>query len=99
MFTFLLRRYLGSNLGSKWDLPACQGIGFKGGAPMGAKPAFKSPGARQDGKGKQSREPSSNRRRYKNTCNYDVLLSQRIMLMRLHNALFTTLSIMIGNAT
>jgi len=86
-------------LGSIWDLRACQGSGLKSGAPMVAKPASQSPFARQGGKGKQSREPSSNRRRYKNTCNYDVLLSQRIMLMRLHNALFTTLSIMIGNAT
>ena len=66
---------------------------------MVAKPASQSPFARQDGKGKQSREPSSNRRRYKNTCNYDVLLSQRIMLMRLRNALFATLSIMVGTAT
>ena len=66
---------------------------------MVAKPASQSPFARQDGKGKQSREPSSNQRRYKNTCNHDVFLPQTRMLMRLRNALFATLSIMIGNTT
>ena len=66
---------------------------------MGAKPASKSRFVRKDGKGKQIREPSSNQRRYKNICNHDVRLPRKLMLMRLRNALFATLSIMIGNAT